>query len=804
MAFVHKMSASTFPNEPLANPKSSITGPQYRFTVINDKIIRYEWAEDGQFEDRASTFAVCRNHPTPNFRLEDRGHELEIITSRLSLVYDKQHFSPNGFVVRFNARLPLAPHGAEWRYGHSSADTNLGGTARTLDDVDGRCDMGLGIISRRGFAIMDDSESMLFDDNGFVSPRRQGTRIDGYIFAYGADYKGAMQAYYAISGQQPKIPRWALGNWWSRYHPYRQDEYIALMDKFKHNQLPFSVAVIDMDWHWVHEDFVPHTGWTGYSWNTNLFPDPKAFTRDLADRQLKVTLNDHPHSGVHSHENVYQELAIRLGHDTTNNDPIYFEPTSAVHIKAFFDLVHRQLETIGCDFWWIDWQQGTDSRVKGFDPLWLLNHFQFLDTMQQKPHSLPIIFSRYAGPGSHRYPIGFSGDTLATWASLRFQPEFTATASNIGFGWWSHDIGGHLPGDRDDECATRWLQYAVFSPILRLHSTLNRWMSKEPWLYRDEYASAMKESLRLRHRLVPYIYSWNASADSILPIVQPMYWEHPLDDLAYRHPNQYYFTSLVVSPIVDPKDTKTNLATVSVWIPPQRHVDIFTGFVYDGERELDMYRDISGFPVLAPQGSIIPLDASAAPSNGCKNPHGYEVIVVVGRDGYFDIIEDSQDDADARETVDMERRIIKATFSQAVGQLALTGGHDHAWTIRFISTRIDPANVRVTTGSEAIHGTTCINDGRDTLVTLPTGLSREGNICVEIGPDPQLAVLDHSETISRLLLDFQIDFKTKDSIWDIVQADQPKTVKIGRLLAMSLDTKISGPILELLLADSRS
>ncbi len=91
-----------------------------------------------------------------------------------------------------------------------------------------------------------------------------------------------------------------------------------------------------------------------------------------------------------------------------------------------------------------------------------------------------MTFSRYAGPGSHRYPVGFSGDTVISWASLDFQPYFTATAANIGYGWWSHDIGGHIFGVKDDELATRWLQLGVFSPVLRLHSSSEPFRRRSP------------------------------------------------------------------------------------------------------------------------------------------------------------------------------------------------------------------------------------------------------------------------------------------------------------------------------------
>lgn len=474
-----------FPTKPAANPEAIVSGPNYRFTVLTDRLIRYEWAEDGKFEDRASTFAINRDFAVPGFRVVDNA-DLEIITEHFHLSYNKRKFSPDGLVVHFNGKT--TEWGAPWRFG-TPAVLNLGGTARTLDNCDGRCDMGEGVLSKAGYAAIDDSKSMLFDGKGFVTTRPEGDRVDGYLFCYGHDYKAAMSAFFSVSGKQPALPRYALGNWWSRYYAYRQDEYIQLMDEFRTRNIPMSVAVIDMDWHLVSDQGVSHSGWTGYTWNKRLFPDPGLFGRDLHSRKLKMTLNDHPHSGIHSHEESYEDMAHFLGVDTKDNTPILFDPTNPRFMEAYFGVLHRKLEKLGCDFWWTDWQQGPYSRVPGMDPLWLLNHFQYLDHGRDKKAAL--IFSRYAGPGSHRYPVGFSGDTVVTWESLAFQPEFTATASNIGYGWWSHDIGGHILGYRDDELVTRWVQLGVFSPVMRLHSSNSRWMSKQPWLYRKECGSVM-------------------------------------------------------------------------------------------------------------------------------------------------------------------------------------------------------------------------------------------------------------------------------------------------------------------------
>ena len=364
-----------FDTTPKAESASEIVGPHYRFTLIDDVVLRYEWSHDGIFEDRASTFAIHRKFPTPTFTVRDTDSHLEIITPALHLFYDKQKFSPNGFHVNFTAKMTL--WGSEWRFGQAP-EGNLGGTARTLDECNGRCDMGNGILSRSGYSILDDSSSMVFDGEGFVAPRRSGDRSDGYIFAYGPDFKRAMQSFYAISGGQPRLPRWSLGNWWSRYYAYSADEYLGLMDRFAHEHVPLSVAVIDMDWHLVHDERVPHSGWTGYTWNDTLFPDPSAFGKALHDRKLKITLNDHPHAGLHHHEELYEKVAEVLGHDTSEKLPILFDPTSPNFMNAWLGVLHRSLEQQACDFWWIDWQQGPISRIPGLDPLWLLNHFHFL------------------------------------------------------------------------------------------------------------------------------------------------------------------------------------------------------------------------------------------------------------------------------------------------------------------------------------------------------------------------------------------------------------------------------------------
>jgi alpha-glucosidase (family GH31 glycosyl hydrolase) len=108
------------------------------------------------------------------------------------------------------------------------------------------------------------------------------------------------------------------------------------------------------------------------------------------------------------------------------------------------------------------------SKVAGLDPLWLINHLPLLTTSGVMGET-SFVFS-WGGLGNHRYPIGFSGDTFVRWSALAFQPHFTATAANVAYGWWSHDIGGHMFKDGTPELYLRWVQFGVFSPIFRFPS----------------------------------------------------------------------------------------------------------------------------------------------------------------------------------------------------------------------------------------------------------------------------------------------------------------------------------------------
>lgn len=580
----------------------------YRFTVITNSLIRIEESSNGQFEDRPTTAILNRDFasPEPEVLKNHNGHVVEIITPAFHLYYDGGQFSPENLYA--DIKVAQALHVSRWYFGNKNAEgtNNLKGTARTLDRADGPIDLEDGIMSKDGYSYLDDSNSFIYDEKEDKYIPRSQDQVDGYLFTYGHNYQEELKDFYSLTGKTPLIPRFALGNWWSRYHPYSQEEYMELIKKFETKKIPINVSVIDTDWH--REDIPAKYGspWTGFSWNKDLFPDHVRLLQWLHEHNKHIALNIHPADGIRAFEDQYPLVAKDLDLDTKNEEPAAFDLANTKFRNAYFKDVLHPLEKEGIDFWWIDWQQGFSKSKSSLDPLWLLNHYQYEDIKKEKPYAA-LILSRYAGVGSHRYPLGFSGDTVISWKSLDFQPYFTITAANIGYTWWSHDIGGHMRGSYDGELSTRWLQFGVFSPINRLHSSNNLFSGKEPWNFRLDYEKSQEKFLRLRAELVPFLDTANyQTAENSVPIVKPLYYEYPEKNESYQIKNEYIFSSnMLVSPITQPHDSATQLGHSKTWLPEGQWVDYFTHLVYEGNTVLKTYRSINEMPVFVRKGSLI-------------------------------------------------------------------------------------------------------------------------------------------------------------------------------------------------------
>jgi hypothetical protein len=251
-----------------------------------------------------------------------------------------------------------------------------------------------------------------------------------------------------------------------------------------------------------------------------------------------------------------------------------------------------------------------------------------------------MLYSRWGGLGNHRYYIGFSGDTFALWSALQFLPYFTATASNVCYGWWSHDIGGHF-GPDEPELYARWVQFGALSPCLRLHSTNDPAAERRPWAFPGPVFEAAQAAFHWRYALVPYLYTMaRAASDTGIALCRPMYYDSPEDGSAYVARYQYYLgDAMIAAPIVHPAEAATGLAPADVWLPAGTWIDYQTGETFDGPRWVRLVGDLRRMPMLLRAGAILSL-AAPAPTTDAIPQDQLILTVFPGEHGTFRLYED--------------------------------------------------------------------------------------------------------------------------------------------------------------------
>ncbi len=585
-----------------------------RFTVITDGAVRMEYAPDGEFFNDSSFVAVTRSYPACQYKVKDGKKTVEITTNRFHLTYAKGtgQFSPSNLTITSAKGKGTVPF--SWKPG--TADTkNLKGTYRTLDGYDGdthsesgKMPIEDGLLSRSGWTLIDDSQGYAFDhsDWPWVAHRHnEGKTQDWYFLAYGHDYKKALKDYTAFAGKVPLPPRFAFGYWWSRYWAYSDNELRQNVDNFKNYGIPLDVLVIDMDWHYTEPG---KGGWTGYTWNRRLFPDPKGMLKWIDDNELEKTVNLHPADGIKHYEEHYADMARWMGMNPDEKKDIAWNSSDKQFMQGWYETQLRPMEKDGIDFWWLDWQQwNNDKEFPHLSNVWWINYTTFTD-MERNRDTRPMLYHRWGGLGNHRYQIGFSGDAIISWKSLDFQPYFNSTASNVLYAYWSHDIGGHMGAHSiDPEMYIRWMQFGALSPILRTHSTKDAGLNKEPWVFDYKNFTILRDIINRRYALAPYIYTMaRKTYDEALPMCRPMYYDYPDNEEAYDNRNEYMFgDNMLVYPITAPMTER--LSTKDVWLPAGCDwYETSSGTMLKGGQTTTRKFQIDEYPVYVKAGSVIP------------------------------------------------------------------------------------------------------------------------------------------------------------------------------------------------------
>lgn len=637
--------------QPVADPAAVVTVGKARFTVLTPEMIRIQYSSNGIFDDRATFGFVNRKLPVPSYQVAAEGPYTVIKTEKLTLKYrNNAPIKASSKEAILQVTFDLNGQTVSWC--PSTKDTgNLKGTTRTLDGAVGdsqRGNLERGLLSRNGWVVIDESatfnigdgtRSLAFDKNvngiPWVAQQADPTAIDWYFMGYGHDYKKALGDYAKVGGRQPMPPLYVFGYWYSRYWKYTQRDYVNMVTEIRQNQIPIDVMVMDMDWH--------NEGWTGWTWNKSLFTDPKALINWMHGRNLKVSLNLHPADGVDNDEEGFEQLRNDMELPASTTVVPWTLEKSNFYQYMFKDII-RPLEDYGVDFWWLDWQQNLmNPRMSGLSETFWCNHVFYNDMKQNRPDVRPVIFHRWGGLGSHRYPIGFSGDTQIDYSTLAYEIYFTSTASNVCFGYWGHDLGGHQQGPttkdpNDPELYLRWMQFGVFTPIFRTHACNDASIERRIWKFSN--FNKLRDVVKLRYQFIPYIYTAaRQTYDTGVSICRPLYYDYPESDEAYSFEDEYQFGDhILVAPITSPMGSDGR-AWRQIWLPEGSWFDVSSNKMREGGQTIkEGYTDVQ-IPYFYRAGSIIPMYASNI-THLKSRPNRIILQVVPGSDGTGTLYED--------------------------------------------------------------------------------------------------------------------------------------------------------------------
>ena len=352
----------------------------------------------------------------------------------------------------------------------------------------------------------------------------------------------------------------------------------------------------------------------------------------------------HPADGFAFYEEPYRAIAADIGMNPEGKDTIPWVTSDKKLMKAVFKNALHPMEKEGVDFWWLDWQQFPyDKKVDSLNNVWWINYVFFTE-MERNRTTRPMLYHRWGGLGNHRYQIGFSGDAVISWKSLDFQPYFNSTASNVLYGYWSHDLGGHFEADRiDPEMFTRWMQFGAVSPVMRTHSSKSGVLNKEPWVFSPVYFNTIRNTILQRYEMAPYVYTMaRKTYDEGLSICRPLYYDYPESKEAYDYRNQYMFgDQMLIAPVTAPM--KGDYSTLNVWLPAGTDwYEWHTGTMLKGGQTVTRAFAIDEYPIYIKAGSILPFCDRV--KSLADDDLSYVVTVFPGGDGAFELYEDNGND----------------------------------------------------------------------------------------------------------------------------------------------------------------
>jgi len=770
----------------VSDTKMVFKGVNYRITVLSERLIRFEYSLDGKFYDGATELVHNRNFSVPKIKTEQDDKFLVITTKYFMLQYAKEKpFKGPSFAPDSNLKVKLVNTDKLWYYDHPEA-RNFKGSAFSIEDFGSETTLSKGLYSTDGFAVLDDSHSMLIDAEGFMiySPTK---RQDFYLFAYRRDFGLCLKDYFTLTGYPPLIPRYALGIWWNRDQIYSFEDTKKLIKAFNKYDIPISVLLLSEFWH--NKDKNNYNLYkTGYTFNKELFPKPEEFTKCMHEHGIRVGVNLDGSEGIGPINDGYLKMCQELNFPTDQNIP--FKVLNKEFIVSYFHTLIDPLYKLGVDFFWLDTKDETITRV--------LNYYHFND-FKKFQEKRGMILSRNGGKAAHLYPAHYSGETKVGWDTLKYLPYFNSTGSNIGLSWWSHDVGGYKSGMEDSELYLRYVQLSTYSPIFRFSAKRGAYYKREPWRWDMKTYTIVKDYCKLRHRLIPYIYTESYKYHkTCLPLIQPLYYYYPelFDEPVYR--NEYYFGSeLLVAPITKPKDVIMDRSVEKIFLPKGVWYDFKSGKKFIGNKHYISFFKDEDYPVFAKAGAIIPMTVLDENINDTSTPKKMELDIFPGNSSVYRLYEDDGISSLYEEgyyiTTAIDFSYASDNYSLSIHPVEGKTGiipDSRDYKIKFRNTRM-PEKVIVSINDKIIDNYTIYTDDNDFIVEVKNVDTRRQLDVSCLGNNIEIdAQRIFNEDINEIISDLKIETLLKERLAAIIFSDKQinkKRIAVKKLKKAGLD-----------------
>ncbi|MGH8854820.1 MAG: TIM-barrel domain-containing protein [Telluria sp.] len=481
-------------------------------------------------------------------------------------------------------------------------------------------------LSSKKYAIHFDNPQVGFLD---FDSRKDGTLryevIGGrktYQVVAGDSWDEVMANYTGLTGRQPLPPRWAFGNFASRFGYRSEQETRAVVDRFEAEKIPLDAIVLDL--YWFGKEVKGTMG--NLAWDRDSFPTAEKMMADFKRKGVKTIVITEPF--ILTTSKRWQEAVERkaLATDKTGKPAaydFYFGNTGIVDLyrpegRDWFWNIYKDLKNSGVGGWWGDlgepevhpaWvQHGVEGARRSADQVHnIYGHdwarLIFDGYKKDFPNERPFILMRAGYSGSQRFGmIPWSGDVSRGWGGLQSQMEISLQMGMQGLAYMHSDLGGFAGPVLDDELYVRWLQYGVFQPVFRPHAQQE--VAPES-VFRSERAKVLaREAVWLRYAMLPYNYTLAFdNSRTGTPLMRPVLFEE--DEATTMSSTYLWGRDFLVAPVVEPGAKRKEVhfpVKDSVWFDfhnGRKHLGGITEVVTPEEAHIPVYVRAGAFIPMA-------------------------------------------------------------------------------------------------------------------------------------------------------------------------------------------------------------